>query len=356
MNDSISTKIITYLENSGGFTPAAADCVYLPTGEQTAAYLLDALKKAKRYIWLEFFTIEKGILWGDIQEILANKAAQGLDVRVVYDGFGCLFVFPKRIIREMTNAGIKVRAFKPDKISHRNHRKIAVIDGEVTFCGGLNLSDRYANLEEMFGYWKDSAVMITETAEKQSEPTKPSGQATVCVPLFDIPKARIAEHTLINFIARAERYVYITTPYLMCGSGILSVMSAAAYSGVDVRVITPFIADKKAVKAATESYYKALLNGGVRVFEYTPGFIHAKSLISDGKRAFVGSVNLDYRSLYLNYECGVCLFEGQAVDDISRDFTETLAQCKEITLADLEQVSLFKRAVQRFCRIFARVW
>jgi len=173
--------------------------------------------------------------------------------------------------------------------------------------------------------------------------------------MLDIPKDRatVSEHTFINFIMRAEKYVYVTTPYLMCGGEILSAMYTAARSGVDVRIITPYIADKKLVKAVTESYYRLLIENKVRIFEYLPGFIHAKTLIADGKRAMVGTVNLDYRSLYLHYECGICLFGGEVVDDIDKDFKKTLSQCREVTLDDLNRNSVLKRAVQRVCRLFA---
>jgi cardiolipin synthase len=353
INDVISKKIADY----HGGCAVSADCTYFGTGEETAAYLLDALSKARSYIFLEFFTIEKGVLWNKISEILKRKAAAGVDVRVVYDRIGSLFVFPKRLIRELTSAGVKVRAFKPANVNHRNHRKIAAMDsesGHTTFVGGLNLSDRYANLEEKWGHWKDSAVMIREPDVWEEH--EPGGDDTIAVPMFDEPRIRAGEHTFINFISTARDCVYITTPYLMCGSGLLSVMSAAALSGVDVRVITPFIADKRAVKLATESYYKPLIDNKVRVFEYIPGFIHAKSIIADGKRGAVGSANLDYRSLYLNFECGVCLFGGKAVADLQRDFDETFALCKEITHADLAEFSAFKRGLQRFCRVFARIW
>jgi cardiolipin synthase len=188
-------------------------------------------------------------------------------------------------------------------------------------------------------------------------PVFPPKKAAVshAVPMLDVPcdNVTVSEHTFINFISRADKYVYITTPYLMCGSEILSAMYAAARSGVDVRVITPFVADKKMVKSATESYYPALIQNKVRVFEYLPGFIHAKNAVADGKRALVGTVNLDYRSLYLHYECGIAFFGGKAVRDIDSDFKKTLSQCREITALDLQQVSLLKRGVQRLCRLFA---
>jgi len=384
LKDKTDQLIAAYLKNTIGFSPALTyNCKYFSVGEEMVAYLLNELDKAEKYIFLEYFQIEKGVVWNSVYDILKRKVAKGVDVRLLYDGVGCLFPpLPLGFRKNLEKAGIKVRIFRAARINIRNHRKIASIDGKIAFCGGLNLADQYANVKEMFGHFKDGGVMVDSTTawnmtlmflsmwefitkEKvnydelipefagHNSPGVPFYQNTLSIPMLDIPKGRVSEHTFINFIARAEEYVYIMTPYLMCGSGILSVMSAAARSGVDIRIITPYIADKKLVKAVTESYYKQLLENKVRVFEYVPGFVHAKNLIADGKRAMVGTINLDYRSLYLHHECGICFLNGAVVDDIDRDFRETFAKCKEIRLDDLNKVSLFKRAIQRICRLFA---
>jgi cardiolipin synthase len=388
--DKASRFIAAYLKDSVGFSPAVTrSCTYFPVGEEKIANLLNEIGKAEKYIFLEYFIIEEGVVWDTIRSLLAEKAAEGVDVRMICDGAGCLYPLPWRFVHNMAKLGIKVRMFNPvrpfvsARINARNHRKIASIDGKVAFCCGLNLADQYANVREMYGHWKDTGIMVDgatawnmtllflsmwEFLSKGKEkieyrdftPPIPidkcdDTQNTQCVPLLDTPVDRItvSEHTFINFIMRAEEYVYITTPYFMCSSELLAAMYTAARSGVDVRIITPFVADKKMVKAVTESYYRSLIENKVRVFEYLPGFIHAKNLIADGKCAMVGTVNLDYRSLYLMYECGICLFGGKAVDDIDRDFKQTLQQCKEITVEELNRHSLLKRGVQRFCRLFA---
>jgi cardiolipin synthase len=386
----LQDKIAVYLANTVGFKPSdSSECKYFPAGEEFCSYLIHYMNKAESYIFLEFFIIEEGIIWDKIREVLADKAAQGVDVRLLCDGAGCLYPLPWGFRKQMARLGIKVQFFNPvrwlvsARINARNHRKIACIDGKIAFCCGLNLADQYMNLKEMYGHWKDTAVMtdggcarnltlmflsMWEFVSKERVnyadffPKTPvtSGDTvfspkTLCAPMLDIPVDRVcvSEHLFINLILYAQKYVYITTPYLMCGSEILSALCAAAQSGVDVRIITPFVADKKLVKAVTESYYRGLTENRVRIFEYLPGFIHAKNIVVDGTHAMVGTVNLDYRSLYLHYECGVVMFGGGVVGDIDDDFRSTLASCKEITLDDLNQIGLFKRGVQRFCRLFA---
>jgi cardiolipin synthase len=391
-------KIAVYLKNTVGFSPAVTyNCRYFPVGEEKIAYLIDAMNKAERYIFLEYFIIEEGLVWDTIREVLARKCAQGIDVRMICDGAGCLYPLPWGFKKQMEKLGVRVRYFNPVKpfvsarINARNHRKIASIDGKTAFCCGLNLADQYANVKEMYGHWKDTGIMadggtawnmtllflsmwefLANGHEKIeysdfmpiSLPADSAGSDyrqgdSLAVPMLDIPKDRVAvsEHLFINFIMRAQKYVYITTPYFMCSGEILSALYAAAQSGVDVRVILPYVADKKLVKAVTESYYRSLIDNRVRVFEYI-GFIHAKNLIADGERAMVGTVNLDYRSLYLHYECGICLFNvpnstGAIIYDIDEDFRKTLDNCVEITKADLDKVSLFKRGCQRVSRLFA---
>jgi len=349
----MNNKIITYLENEG-FHASRESCRYFRSGEEFFARLMYELNRAKSYIFIEFFNIEEGRLFQDVVNLLRYKVEQGVDVRLSYDRIGSLSTLPRSSVREMTNAGIKVfpfiRARRFSRFGETNHRKMVVIDGEVAFCGGLNLADRYANVREFFGHWKDTGVMTTLGDD--------SPLSTV-IPMFDSPNERVWERTFINFVTSAQKYVYITTPYIICTSGVISVLATAAKSGIDVRIITPFIADKRVVKLATESYYEELLANKIRVFEYTPGFLHAKSIVSDDCRAFVGSANLDYRSLYRSYECGVCMFDSQAggaVSAVKHDFVDILGLCREITSADLAQVSKFKRGVKRTARIFGRLF
>jgi len=376
-----------YLQSAVGFTPSAVgDCAYYPVGEEKLAALVSALENAERYIFLEYFIIEEGQVWDTLYSILERKAAGGVDVRLIYDGAGCLYPLPFRFKQNMEQAGIKVRVFNPvrpfvsTRVNVRNHRKIAVIDGVKAFCGGLNLADQYVNIKKMYGHWKDSAVMVDggaawdmtlmflsmweflgknggelDYAAFKPENLAVSGTTGLAVPMFDMPhdKVKVSEHTFISLISRAEKYVWITTPYLMCGSEILSALCVAAKSGVDVRIITPYVADKRIVNAVTKSYYRGLLENGIRVYEYAPGFIHAKNIVADGKRAMVGTVNLDYISLYMHYECGVCFFGGKIVADVERDFLKTFEVCNEVTLSDAERVHPLRRAAGRACRVFA---
>jgi cardiolipin synthase len=373
--------VAAYLKNTVGFSPAVTgDCAYFPSGEETIARLLNELSKAEKYIFLEYFIIDDGLIWESIHTILAQKAACGVDVRIICDGVGCLFTLLQGFTKQMAELGIKAAVFNTARLNTRNHRKIAVIDGRRAFCCGLNIADRYANITQMYGYFKDCGIMVDggtawnmsllflsmwEFVTKQrvqyseflpeiNNCLLPAADCQLTIPLHDTPgdTVPVSEHTIINIISRAEKYVYITTPYFMCSNEIIAVMHTAARSGVDVRLITPFVADKKLVKLATESYYPSLIENHVRVFEYI-GFIHAKSIIADGKRAMIGTINLDYRSLFSDYECGIYLFGGKIVDDINEDFKMTLSQSKEVTLDDLNSVSRFKRMIQLICRFFA---
>ncbi len=391
--DRASRYTAQYLKEAVGFTPSAlSDCAYFPLGENKLSLMLEELRKAERYIFLEYFIIEEGAVWDAVYAILEQKAREGVDVRLIYDGAGCLYPLPFGFKKQMEKAGIKIRVFNPVKpfvsprVNVRNHRKIAVIDGKRAFCGGLNLADQYVNLKEMYGHWKDSASMVDggaawdmtlmflsmwdflsrdEQEQIDYDAFKPEArvgsgvaanpEAGLAVPMFDIPhdKVTVSEHVFLSLISRAEKYVYITTPYLMCGSEILSALYVAAKSGVDVRIITPYVADKRIVNAVTKSYYRGLLENKIRIFEYAPGFIHAKNIIADGKRAMVGTANLDYISLYMHHECGVCFFGGKVVADLESDFTKTFGLCNEVTLLDLERVHPLMRAAQRACRILA---
>jgi len=388
LSDNPSYLTANYIKNSVGFTPSGVSvCAYFPVGELKMQRLITEMKNAKKYIFLEYFIIEEGKIWDEIYAILRKKAEEGLDIRLIYDGAGCLYPLPFGFKKNMERAGIKVRVFNPvrpfvsTRVNVRNHRKIAVVDGEKAFCGGLNIADQYVNIKKMYGHWKDSAVMTDggaawdmtlmflsmweflskgeETTDyaafKPDMPAVSDNSGAFAVPMFDIPhdKVTVSEHVFISLISHAEKYVYITTPYLMCGSEILSALYVAAKSGVDVRIITPYVADKRIVNAVTKSYYKGLLENNIRVFEYSPGFIHAKNIIVDGKRAMVGTVNLDFISLYMHYECGVCFFGGKIVADIERDFNETFEICGEIRLLDLERVNPVMRAARRACRLLA---
>lgn len=357
---------------------------YFDCGENLFPALLAELEKAERFIFLEFFIIEDGTMWESIRTILERKSKLGVDVRLIYDDFGCLMTLPRDYAQTMRACGIKCAVFnrlKPywyGKLNNRDHRKIIVIDGTVAFTGGFNLADEYINVKEKHGYWKDSAVMLKGCAA--------AGFTSIFLGMWnrlngDIPiadeavffcdekhKAKgyvlpyagypsddgiPAENIYINILNCATRYVYITTPYLILDSEMQEALRLAAGNGIDVRVITPHIPDKRAVHAVTRSNYRILLKSGVRIYEFLPGFIHAKNFVSDDKIAVVGTVNLDFRSLYLHYECGVWMYGTDCVKDIREDFVRTLEVCQEISIDDTYEKNVFKRLFYSFIRIFS---
>lgn len=358
---------------------------YLPSGEAKFKVLKEELGKAKRYIFMEYFIIEEGKMWGEILEILEAKVAEGVDVRVMYDDVGCITKLPKGYDKLLESKGIKCAVFNPfapvlsSRLNNRNHRKITVIDGHTGFTGGINLADEYINEYEKFGHWKDTAIMlkgeaawslsvmflslwdyVNEIDEDYSlfkplrEELQDFGDGYV-QPFADNPldEEPVGESVYLNLINRANKYVYITTPYLIIDTEMVVALSVAAKSGVDVKIVTPHIADKKIVHSMTRSYYPILLRNGIKIYEYTPGFIHAKSFVVDDEYGVVGTINMDYRSLYLHYECGVWLYKTSSVDDIKSDFLDTLKLCREYTLEDVEKTPIYKIVGRSVMRVLA---
>ena len=359
---------------------------YYPLGEAKWIRLLEELEKAEHYIFMEYFILEDGIMWSSVLEILEQKAAEGLDVRVMYDDVGSLNTLPTHYDRQLEAKGIKAVVFNPFraylsvKLNNRDHRKIVVIDGHTGFTGGINLADEYINAYEKHGHWKDTAVMLKGEAVWNltlmflqlwnfSRPTdadyscymphvyhpeefesdgfvQPYGST----PLDPEP---VGENVYMNIINKAEKYVYIATPYLIVDHELITALSLAAKSGVDVRIITPHIPDKWYVHLLTQSYYKELLLAGVKIYEYTPGFIHAKMFVSDDKVATVGTINMDYRSLYLHFECGVFMYRNRIVAEVYDDCIKTMEKSEQITLQKTKEISVIKRIVRSILRIFA---
>ena len=359
---------VRYLQNYVGYSVYAnTRTTYLCPGEQFHKALLTQLEKAEHYIFLEFFIVQEGVFWDSILEILKRKASQGVKVRLIYDDLGCFFMLPTDFVKQMEHSGIECAIFNPFrplltvKQNNRDHRKIVVIDGKVAFTGGINLADEYINAYEKHGHWKDTAVMLegkaawsftmlflqmwelTTGKEEDCEvyypwrgcplPTFSDGYAA---PYADTPHDgdNVGEHVYLQILHNAKHYVYINTPYLILDDSILSALCLAAKSGVDIRITTPHKADKWWVHMTTRSYYRQLLEAGVKIYEYTPGFLHAKSFVSDDAVAAIGSVNLDFRSLYLHFECGVWLYGGRAVAQLRDDYLQTLACCQPITAED----------------------
>jgi len=357
-----------YINRSGCF-PIYTDTEvsYFPLGENKFDAMLAELKKAEKFIFLEYFIIEEGEMWGRILEILIEKAAQGVDVRVMYDGTCEVTTLPHDYPRRLMKHGIKAKMFAPmtpflsTHYNYRDHRKILVIDGNVAFNGGVNLADEYINRRTVHGHWKDAAVMLRGAAVRsftlmflqmwnigEAAPdfspadtaAEPAGAAGYVMPYGDCPldEDKVGESVYIDILYRANRYVHIMTPYLILDGELEAAIRYAAERGIDVRLILPGVPDKTIPYALAKSHYRALLAAGVRIYEYTPGFVHAKVFVSDDVKAVVGTINLDYRSLYHHFECATYLYQVPCIREIEADFTATLEKCREITPALLREM------------------
>ncbi|HHY10595.1 MAG TPA: cardiolipin synthase [Firmicutes bacterium] len=359
---------------------------FYPLGELKFERMKEELRKAKHYIFMEYFIITEGVMWDSILDILVEKVAEGVDVRLIYDDAGCIFTLPYRYDRKLEAMGIKTCRFHPivpiisAHLNNRDHRKITVIDGHTAFTGGINLADEYINAFAKHGHWKDSGILIKGEAawsftvmfltmweylrgttedfasflpkEALEFSEEPEGYIQ---PFSDSPldDEAVGETVYLNLIARAKRYLYINTPYLILDSEILTALCSAAKSGVDVRIVTPHIADKAIVHSVTRSYYRVLLKSGVRIYEYTPGFMHSKTFVADDEVAVVGTINLDYRSLYLHFENGVWLYKTASVLEIKEDFLQTLEFCVEMTLDVYGRLPAYRRLKWSILRLFA---
>jgi len=354
--------LCTFLNRSGCFPVfGGTEATYLPTGEATFAALLEELKKAEKYIFLEFFIIEEGYMWGEVLRVLEQKVLEGVDVRVLYDGMCEVTKLPVGYRKKLIARGIRTKAFsaiRPLVSSHynyRDHRKIAVIDGRVAFNGGVNLADEYINRVTLFGHWKDAAVMLKGEAVKSFtlmflqtwnmderepvyEPYLADGEKAGDAEGFVMPYAdcplddyKVGETVYIDILNRANDYVHIMTPYLILDGELEAAIRYAAQRGVDVKIILPGIPDKKMAYALAKSHYRSLVSAGVGLYEYTPGFLHSKVFVSDGRKAVVGTINLDYRSLYHHFECATYLYRAPCIADVEADFQETLARCRRVT-------------------------
>ena len=356
---------------------------YFPSGEAQFESILKELRRAKRYIFLEFFIIEPGKMWNSILEILEEKARQGVEVRVLYDDMGCLFTLSPNYRAVLEKKGIRCCAFNrfrpvlSIRMNNRDHRKILVIDGEVAYTGGTNLADEYINVKVKFGHWKDSAILLRGDAvwsftvmflnmwnfsngtkenfdSFRPAPARAIGQGFVQPytdsPLDDEP---IGETVYLNLINKAKRYVYLTTPYLIIDHATTMALVSAARAGVDVRIITPHIPDKKIVFEVTRAHYETLLRAGVQIFEYTPGFIHAKNFAVDDRYGTVGTVNMDYRSMFLHFENGVLLYDTPSIYAIKADILATQAVSQRVSLTQCRTLPLARRFLRGLLRVFA---
>ena len=369
-----------------GFQPYQnTSAEYLPSGEAKFERLKEELQKAKRFIFIEYFIISEGFVWDSILSILSEKARQGLDVRILYDDLGSAFTLPHGFKKNLSAMGIKCNVFNPfvpilsSTFNHRDHRKIVVIDGHTAFTGGINLADEYINKREVHGHWKDASILIKGeavhsftlmflavwnfvTGEMETpgaflpEPGEERPRESGFVQPFSdsyISGDSISEAIYLNLINKAGRYIYIVTPYLIIDTELITALSIAAKSGVDVRIVTPHIGNNWYVHSVTRSNYEPLIKSGVRIFEYTPGFIHAKLFVVDDQLAVIGTVNLDYRSLYMQLECGVWLYKTDCVRDIYEDYLETLSKSQEISLSDCQMIPWHRKLGRMILRVFA---
>ncbi|MBR5514750.1 MAG: cardiolipin synthase [Clostridia bacterium] len=352
-------------------------------GEKFFSVFLEELEKAKEFIFIEYFIISPGSMWDRILDILKRKAEEGVEIRVMYDDMGCISLLPQKYYKELEKFGIKCVAFNPFRPiwssvqNNRDHRKIVIIDSKVAVTGGINIADEYINEKKRFGYWKDCAVIVRGEAVRSftvmflqlwnaSKNTKEdfsiylakTTENSYCngyiIPYCDAPTddENVCEHVYLQIINNARKYVYIETPYFIVDDSMLSAFILAAKSGVDIRIITPGIPDKKFVHLTTRSYYYSLIEAGVKIYEYTPGFIHSKVVISDDDTATVGTANFDFRSLYLHFECGELIFNSSTVEEMKKDFLGMLPLCHEVTVREAKR-NIFVRFGQSVLRIIA---
>ena len=377
---------LRWLENKTGYPLCSAEPVrYYPLGDDMYPDMLADLERAKRSIYIEYFIIEPGRLWDSMVEVLERKLREGVDVRVMYDDLGSISSFSFSNARELSKKGIPCVPFNPvlalrGTANYRDHRKMLIVDNEVAYSGGINLSDRYINLEHPYGHWKDTGFRLTGEAvgnfthmfltfwnafalPKDAEATPmPApqedrhGQKTdgYVLSYYDSPLNREAtsNQLLIDLLSQSTDYAWFFTPYLMLGDDLMDAVLAAAHRGVDVRIIMPGIPDKKLIFRMSRSFYQVLLTGGVKIYEYTPGFVHAKSFVSDDKVATIGTVNLDYRSLFLHFENNSLFYRSGIVARVKEDFLATQAKCSERRPYDRKQYSR-RWVVDGILRIFA---
>lgn len=359
------------------------DTTYFSSGEAKFEALKTELLAAEYFIFLEYFIVSEGYMWDSIFEILKAKAKSGVEVRFLYDGMNELYNLPHDFQSQLKEAGIQCKVFSPvypiisTHYNNRDHRKIAVIDGHTAFTGGVNLADEYINRKPRFGHWKDAAVRIrgeavrsftfmflkmwdiTEKIEDMSPYLEvhkiPEAQQGYVMPYPANPfgKERSAERVYLEILNNARDYVHIMTPYLVPSHEMLQALKYAAKRGVDVKLILPHIPDKKYAFALAHSYYKRLIEAGVKIYEYTPGFVHSKVFVSDDIRAVVGAINLDYRSLYLHFECAAFLYAVPEIQDVEVDFRTTLTRCQLITLFDVRHDRWTRKLAGRFLKLMA---
>lgn len=360
-----------------------SDIKYFDMGEKLFASMLEDLKKAEKFIFMEYFIIEEGKFWNSILEILKEKAANGVEVRVIYDDIGCMCTLPGDYYKTLNEYGIKAVCFSrlrgqaDNEFNNRSHRKIMVIDGIIGYTGGVNIADEYINEKHLFGVWKDVGIRLEGEAvteltsifladyELNVKTDVPEfapyfwnvvsiENKGYVIPFGDGPAPmynhRVAKTMIMTMLNQAKDYVYMMSPYLIIDNELCQAIENAAMRGIDIRIITPHIPDKKIIFVMTRSYYKRLMDAGVKIYEFEPGFVHAKVYLSDDKYAIVGTINLDYRSLVHHFENAVWMYKHEVLNDIRKDMEDTMLRSIEMSEGLIKD-----NLLQRFIRAVVRV-
>ena len=375
-----------YLYNQMGYpTYGNTQAKYFPLGDYKIPTLIQELNQAEKFIFMEYFIIAEGLVWDTIVRILQKKVQQGVEVRVLYDGMCSVSHLPYDYPQKLQKLGIQCKQYAPIKpvlsTSHNNrdHRKICVIDGKTAFTGGVNLADEYVNQKMRFGHWKDTAIMLkgdavqsftmmflqmwnvsertTENFRRYLTPKKKGFRREYgyMIPYGDSPydSEDVGKEVYYHILNHAKKYVHIMTPYLILDNATVTTLCRAAKAGIEVQIIMPHIPDKKYAFYLAKTYYAQLIESGVQIFEYTPGFVHAKVFVSDDDTAAVGTVNLDYRSLYLHFECGVFIYHNPVIYDIEKDFQKTLKKCHKVTLIEVHNRTMLTKIYGQLLRLIA---
>ena len=387
-----NSNLAKYLYESGG-APLYENTnfKYYPLGDQFFEELMLELKRAKQFIFLEYFIIQPGHMWNSILEILEIKAKEGVEVRVLYDGMNVVGNLPSDYWKILDEKGIRCRVFNPVRPAistsqnTRDHRKILVIDGKIAYTGGVNLADEYINRKVRFGHWKDNPICVRGDAVrsfivmflqmwnisakkldfdvdygKYLEPCQECDLSGLNIQGYSVPfgdspmdKENVSHQVYLDIIYQAREYVYMMTPYLVLDDDMLTALCYAAKRGVDTIILMPHIPDKNSAFMLAHSYYPELIEAGVKIYQYLPGFVHSKTMISDDEKAVVGSVNLDFRSQYLNFECGIYIYRNPVIEEIKNDFEETLRKCARMTVESYEALPIRCRFLGKAMRLIA---
>lgn len=356
---------------------------FFPLGDDMLPVMLSELRKAKKFIFMEYFIVESGEMFDSILEVLYEKAANGVEVRFMYDSVGSILKAPGDLVKKLRKNGIQCyeyntfRSILDSRFNNRDHRKICVIDGNTGFTGGINFADEYINKKQPYGHWKDTAIMLKGDAvwsfttmflsfwdssfnqnddfEKYLPTENKRYTDGYYAPYTDYPydDETVGKNVYFNMITRANHYIYIMTPYLILDNVMISALQNAAKNGVDVRIITPGIPDKKIAYMLTQSYYEVLIKSGVKIYQYTPGFVHAKIFLSDDITGVVGTINLDYRSLTHHFEDAVWMYKTSVLEHIKSDYVETLEKCRQISYEESKKQSLIRRILLPVLRLFS---